>query len=209
MLRTAHCVAFFVSIPFLVHAEASKKPDAIFDYVQPLQAGFIEGALDSAYEVACGYTTRAQISEAGYLSIYKKVYWLLGAPYQSWNFDVRTDFPESAAVRISLVIDGHKINYPETISVSGGIAGSGGDLCGDDLGGYCPTQSNADVLRDVGQKLKSAKSLTFIVSSKQKTERLTMRADFRVVLTGWMILHRPFADKSRAVVTLIDKCPHS
>lgn len=182
MFRTAPCIAFLVAIPFLAHAEAPQKPDAAFDYVQPMQAGFVVGALDSEDKVACGYSTRLQISEAAYLSVYKRAYWLLGVPYQSWNFDVRTDFPDDTAVKVSLVIDGRKIDYPESITVSAGIAGSSSDLCED--GGYCPTQATADVLRDVGQKLRPAKSLTFILSSKQKTERLTMHADFGVVLTG-------------------------
>ena len=109
---------------------------------------------------------------------------MLGAPHQSRSFDVRTDFAEGARVKVSLVVDGRRVDYRETINIVDGIAGSGSDLCDDDLGGYCPTQSTADILRDVSEKLRSATTLTFIVVSKQKTERLTMHANFDLVLTG-------------------------
>lgn len=182
MFQATRVVILLVGIAIQAQTRATTELNPGFDYVKRTEAGYVEGVIFSENEVACGYTTRAQMSESGYLSVYKRTYWLLGEPHENWNFDVRTLFPQNTQVAVSLAVDGQRFDYPEKITIANGIAGSSSDVCQDGLAGYCPNQPTAKILRTMGDALSSASTLTFIVTSGQQTEQLTMRAHFAAVV---------------------------
>ena len=160
-----------VNCPTQSVAQSSQNKPA-FDYEKHVDSLYIMGWTENSYSVSCGWANKADFGGPGYISLYEHAYWLLGTPHQSWNFDIQTAYPNGTNVFVELLLDGKFLmKYPETITISGGVASSSSDICEDGLPGLCPDRQSAESMRDLIPKLDKARSLTFRILDGDKVEQ--------------------------------------
>ena len=94
-----------------------------FDYVATVHGWNIEGWTDSS-QISCGAATAPDITERGYVSIYRQVWgpaalWDSNGPLSFWDMDLGTTLPTDTAISLTFDIDDklHAV-YPGDVSVA-------------------------------------------------------------------------------------------
>jgi hypothetical protein len=143
-----------------------------FDYEKRFVSWYVLGWIENAYSLFCGLASGQTMTADGYVSLYQHIYWLDGSRYESWDFDIRTRYPDNTKLRAEIYVDGKLYSvYPEVIDVASGVASSSSDLCDDGLPGLCPAKTSAQIMRKLVEHLDGSKSLSFIFSDGNKQER--------------------------------------
>jgi hypothetical protein len=146
--------------------------EPILDYKQKFSSWHVEGWIENPYSLFCGIASGQTFDDDGYTSLYQHIYWLNGAPHESWNFDIKTRYEDGTIVRTDIYVDGELFAfYPEEIGIGPvGVASSSSDLC-EDFAGYCPERRSAQIMRTLITRLDSAKALRFVFFDGDRAER--------------------------------------